>query len=62
MTPAEVETVRRELAAAAARANAAERRAIRAERERDHARALLARLRTTLSERTDEPIPLRPAA
>lgn len=62
MSPAQVDAFRAELAAAVQRAEAAERRAARAESERDQARALLARIQTTLCERTDEDTPLRAAA
>lgn len=62
MTPAESETVRRELAALTLRAEAAERRALRAEHQRDHLRALLIRTRTSLAEISDEALPLATAA
>jgi len=56
MTPAEAETVRIEIAALTKRAEAAEQRANRAEAERDHLRALLGRLRTSLAEVHNDPM------
>jgi hypothetical protein len=50
MSPAETELVRRELAAASARAEIAERRAVRAEQRCNLLQSLLARSRTTLAE------------
>jgi len=52
MTSAEQEAVRAEIALLTGRAEAAERRAQRAEAERDQLRALLARARTSLAEST----------
>lgn len=62
MSPAAIEIFRAELAAAVRRAEAAEARAARAERERDELRRLLIRLRTTLAEISDEPLPVQVAA
>ena len=53
MTPSEVELVRRELAAANARAAAAEQRAASAERQCDMLRSLLVRAKTSLAEPTN---------
>lgn len=55
MTPLEAEAVRRELTAQTARAEAAERRAIKAESERDALRVLLSRVRTSLAESFNDP-------
>ena len=55
MSPAESETVRAEIAALTARAEAAERRATQSEAERDRLRALLGRLRTSLVETLNDP-------
>lgn len=55
MTPAESETVRAEISALTARAEMAERCAQRAEAERDHLRAILARSRTSLTELFNDP-------
>lgn len=55
MTPLEAEAVRRELTAQTARAESAERRAIKAESERDALRALLSRVRTSLAESFNDP-------
>ena len=61
MSPVQIDAFRAEVAAVVQRAEAAESRAVRAERERDQARALLTRIGTRLCERTDENPPLRAA-
>jgi hypothetical protein len=55
MSPATLEAALAEIAALAARAESAERRACLAEAERDRLRALLGRLRTSLVETLNDP-------
>lgn len=65
MSPAEqiaVGKLQSELDTLKAHVGAIERRAIRAEHERNQLRALLSRVRTTLAENTEAPAHLRPVA